>query len=183
MGSVPRERFLPPGRSSDAYRDQALPIAHGQTISQPYMVAVMSDLLGVGESDVALEVGTGSGYQAAVLSRLVRRLYSLEAIPELAHAAARRLARLGVSNVEVRTGDGAAGWPEHAPFDGIMVTAAAREVPAALVEQLAPGGRLVIPVGGRLHQTLELLEKGADGTLTRRSLLPVAFVPLVGPGA
>jgi protein-L-isoaspartate(D-aspartate) O-methyltransferase len=131
---------------------------------------------------VVLEVGTGSGYQAAVLAKLVRSVYSIEVIPALAEQAKERLARLGYDNLEVRAGDGALGWPEHAPFDGIIVTAAARKVAAALVEQLRPGGRLVIPVGGGFGQDLLLLDKAADGTVERRSILPVAFVPLTRPG-
>jgi protein-L-isoaspartate(D-aspartate) O-methyltransferase len=183
MARVPRHEFVPPGEESFAYVNRPLGIGHGQTISQPYMVAVMSDLLGVGEKDVVLEVGTGSGYQAAVLSGLVERVYSVEVIPALARSAADRLERLGYRNVEVRTGDGALGWPEHAPFDGIMVTAAATAIPPALIEQLKPGRRLVIPVGrGYWGQDLKLVEKSGTGQVHSRTVLPVAFVPLTKGG-
>jgi protein-L-isoaspartate(D-aspartate) O-methyltransferase len=182
MASVPRHEFVPEGERDLAYCNEPLPIGHGQTISQPYVVALMTDLLETRPEHVVLEVGTGSGYQAAVLAKLVRSVYSIEVIPALAEQAKERLARLGYDNLEVRAGDGALGWPEHAPFDGIIVTAAARKVAAALVEQLRPGGRLVIPVGGGFGQDLLLLDKAADGTVERRSILPVAFVPLTRPG-
>ena len=180
--AVPREMFVQPEDTGDAYLNQPLSIGHGQTISQPFIVALMTDLLEPEPDDVVLEVGTGSGYQAAVLSRLVRRVYSIEIIPELAAGAAKRLAAFGCDNVEVKCGDGAAGWPEHAPFDGIIVTAAAHEIPPALVEQLAPGARLIIPVGSLWGQELYRVTKGADGGTETEGLLPVAFVPLTGGG-
>jgi protein-L-isoaspartate(D-aspartate) O-methyltransferase len=147
MAQVPRHLFVPPGEEFLAYKDHALAIGHGQTISQPFIVALMTDLLETQPDHTVLEVGTGSGYQAAVLSSLVRQLYSIEVVEALAASAAERLERLGYDNVEVRAGDGAKGWPEHAPYDGVIVTAAARAVPPALVEQLKTGGRLVIPEG------------------------------------
>lgn len=178
---VPRHEFVPDYEAGHAYANGPLPIGYGQTISQPFIVALMSDLLATAAHHVVLEVGCGSGYQSAVLSRLVRQVYSVEIVGELAREARERLARLGYANVEVRHGDGYAGWPEHAPFDGIIVTAAAPEIPQPLVEQLKPGGRLVIPVGqpyGR--QDLLLVEKDAAGEVHQRNMLPVAFVPLTG---
>jgi protein-L-isoaspartate(D-aspartate) O-methyltransferase len=178
MRRVPRHRFVLHEDEACAYLNRPLGIGYGQTISQPYVVAVMTDLLEVHEDDVVLEVGTGSGYQTAVLSDLVKRIYSVEVIPELAESAAERLARLGFENVEVRVGDGARGWPEHAPFDGIIVTAAAPVIPPLLVDQLKPGRRLVIPVGGDpWGQNLKVVEKSAKGEVETRSVLPVAFVP------
>jgi len=160
--------------------NKPLPIGCGQTISQPFIVALMTELLAPGPEDAVLEVGTGSGYQAAILARLVRQVYSLERIPELANVASQRLRELGVANVEVRTGDGIQGWEEHAPFDGIIVTAAAGEVPPVLVQQLKPGGRLVIPVGSpNRTQDLRVLDKDLQGMVRSRSVLPVVFVPLV----
>ena len=183
MAEVPRHLFVPEGDRDQAYANGPLPIGWGQTISQPYIVALMTDLLACGPDDRVLEIGTGSGYQAAVLSRLVGQVYSLEIIPQLATAAAARLARLGYANVRVRQGDGHHGWPEQAPFDGILVTAAARAIPPALVDQLRPGARLVIPVGQPYaHQDLLLLAKGSDGTLSLTEVLGVAFVPLTGGG-
>ena len=183
MAAVPRHLFVPEGDRDLAYANGPLPIGWGQTISQPYIVALMTDLLACGPDDRVLEIGTGSGYQAAVLSGLVAQVYSLEIIPELAKAAAERLARLGYLNVSVRQGDGHQGWPEQAPFDGILVTAAARAIPPALVEQLRPGARLVIPVGQPYaHQDLLLLEKGPDGALSLTEVLGVAFVPMTGGG-
>ena len=162
-----------------AYDNTPLPIEAGQTISQPLIVALMTDLLDPQPSDVVLEVGTGSGYQAAVLAGLVRHVYSVEIVAQLAASAADVLDRLGYDNVTVRAGDGYAGWPEHAPFDAIIVTAAAPEIPAPLLEQLKPGGKLVIPVGGEYDaQDLLLIEMGETGEVTRRSVLPVRFVPL-----
>ncbi len=181
MAEVPRHLFVPEGDRDQAYANGPLPIGWGQTISQPYIVALMTDLLACGPGDRVLEIGTGSGYQAAVLSRLVGQVYSLEIIPQLARAAAERLARLGYVNVSVRQGDGHHGWPEQAPFDGILVTAASRAIPPALVGQLRPGARLVIPVGQPYaHQDLLLLEKGPDGALSLTEVLGVAFVPLTG---
>lgn len=181
MQQVPRHAFVPRGMEDCAYDNGPLQIGHGQTISQPYIVALMSDLLATEPHHVVLEVGCGSGYQSAVLSRLVKQVYSLEIVPELAQAAQERLLRLGYGNVTVRQGDGYQGWPEHAPFDGIIVTAAAPEIPPPLVAQLKPGGRMVIPVGlPYMRQDLLLLEKSSSGEVTTRSILPVAFVPLTG---
>ncbi len=181
VGAVPREEFVPAELRELAYENAPLAIGHGQTISQPYIVAVMSDLLAPLPGDTVLEVGTGSGYQAAVLARLVRQVCSIEFVPELAASAADRLRRLGFANVEVRQGDGWHGWPERAPFDGIMVTAAAPRIPKALLAQLKPGRRLVIPVGppGR-PQELSVVEGGPPRRGEPRVVLPVAFVPLRG---
>ena len=181
MGRVPRHQFVPSGVEDMAYADRPLPIGHGQTISQPYIVALMTELLGVGRGAVVLEIGTGSGYQAAVLAELGAKVYTIEIVPPLAEAAAARLARLGYGAAEARLGDGYYGWPAHAPFDGIVVTAAASHVPPPLVEQLRPGGRMVIPVGGPFSvQQLVLITKNADGTVRTELLLPVRFVPLTG---
>ncbi len=180
MRAVPREEFVPPDLRRSAFRDGALPVGHGQTISQPYIVALMTDLLDLDATDVVLEVGTGTGYQAAVLAQLVRRVYSVERIPELAASARERLARLGYANIEVHEGDGYAGWPHAAPYDAIIVTAAAPRIPAALVDQLASDGRLLLPIGQRGgHQELVLVTRDARGGITSRELLGVAFVPLV----
>lgn len=181
MASVPREEFVPPRYRHMAYHNTALPIEAGQTISQPLIVALMTDLLDPQPEDVILEVGTGSGYQAAVLAPLVAHVYTVEIIPELAAGAAAVLARLNYDNVTVRAGDGYAGWPEHAPFDGIIVTAAAPEIPQPLLQQLKPGGKLAIPVGAEHgYQELLLVEMGEDGAIRQRSVLPVRFVPLTG---
>lgn len=181
IAEVPRDRFVPDNLRKAAFDNGPLPIGHGQTISQPYIVALMTDLLRLGAGHRILEIGTGSGYQAAILSRLCERVYTVERVGELGEAAARRLQSLGYHNIETRIGDGYAGWPEHAPYDGIIVTAAAPFIPPALVEQLAPGGRLVIPVGEMYgHQELLLVQKDADGTLHQKDILGVAFVPLVG---
>ena len=181
MLAVPRHEFVPDRYRDRAYADQPLPIGEGQTISQPYIVALMTELLQLEPGDEVLEVGTGSGYQAAVASHLVGSVYTIEIIESLAGAAARRLRELGYSDVVARQGDGYYGWPEHAPFDAIVVTAAAGHIPPPLVQQLAPGGRMVIPVGGQFQvQQLVLVEKRPDGSVTTRSLLPVRFVPLVG---
>ncbi len=181
MATVPRHRFVPPEQCEWAYADRPLPIGRGQTISQPFIVALMTELLAPGPEDVVLEIGTGSGYQTAVLASLARQVYSLERIPELADAAARRLRELEFANVAVRAGDGCLGWEEQAPFDGIMVTAAATTVPEALVRQLKPGGRLVIPVGPpQRTQDLQVLDKDQQGRIHVRSVLPVVFVPLIG---
>lgn len=182
LGKVERHRLVPPGEASRAYRNHPLPIGSGQTISQPYIVALSTDLLNVRPSDVILEVGTGSGYQAAVLAEIAAKVFSIEIIASLGRQAARRLEELGYRNVEVRIGDGYQGWPEKAPFDAIVVTAAAPSVPPALLEQLRPGGRMVIPVGSEGGmQYLELITKRADGGFDERRVLPVRFVPLV-PG-
>ncbi len=177
MRAVPRERFVPAGVRAQAYADHPLPIGYGQTISQPYIVALMTELLGVRKEHRVLEIGTGSGYQAAVLAGLVETVYSIELVPELAHSAAKTLAAEGYRNVEVRAGDGYLGWPEQAPFDRIILTAAPPEIPAALVAQLKPGGRLVAPVGEE-WQDLVVLEKGRDGKTSTRKVLPVRFVPM-----
>jgi protein-L-isoaspartate(D-aspartate) O-methyltransferase len=181
LGRVQRHEFVPWAERDLAYRNQPLPIGYGQTISQPYIVAVMTDLLDPRPGDRVLEVGTGSGYQAAVLAELVKEVYTIEIIKPLGRAARERLKALGYDNVTVRIGDGYYGWPEKGPFDGIIVTAAASHVPPPLLAQLKPGGRMVIPVGSRfLTQQLVLIEKNADGTLRTRQLLPVMFVPLTG---
>ena len=181
MARVPREAFVLPEYRHLAYRNTPLAIAAGQTISQPLIVALMTDLLDPGADDVILEVGTGSGYQAAVLAELVRAVYSVEIVTELADSAAAALAKLGYDNVHVRAGDGYAGWPEHAPYDGVIVTAAAEHIPQPLLDQLKPGGKLVIPVGEhRGVQELLLLQVGENGDIEQRSILPVRFVPLTG---
>lgn len=178
LGRVPRHAFVPPGASGLAYLNNPLPIGHGQTISQPYIVALMTDLLDLGSRSVVLEVGTGCGYQAAVLAEIVQQVYTLERVPELAESARQRLALLGYANVEVLTDDGYFGCPAHAPYDGIMVTAAAQDIPALLIEQIKPGGRLVIPLGKPYgDQQLVRAVKQPDGTLECRGVLPVAFVP------
>jgi len=179
MGAVAREAFVLPQYQHLAYQNTPLPIAAGQTISQPLIVALMTDLLDPQPNDVILEVGTGSGYQAAVLSHLVKQVYSVEIVPELAATAAELLTLQGYTNITVRAGDGYAGWPEYAPFDGIIVTAAAGEIPPPLLQQLKPGGKLVIPVGAEHgYQELLLVEVGATGDIEKRSMLPVRFVPL-----
>ncbi|MBL3591604.1 MAG: protein-L-isoaspartate(D-aspartate) O-methyltransferase [gamma proteobacterium endosymbiont of Lamellibrachia anaximandri] len=181
IAKVPRERFVGVDMRHHAFDNSPLPIGRGQTISQPFIVALMTDLANPAPGDRVLEVGTGSGYQTAVMSLLVRQLYSIEIIPELADEARLRFDELNYSNIVSRIGDGYFGWPEEAPFDVILVTAAATEVPPHLSEQLAPGGRLVLPVGGRFYgQDLLLLEKDESGNVTEKSLLPVAFVPLTG---
>ncbi len=179
MRRVPRHLFVKPSLADRAYEDTPLPTMVGQTISQPYIVAFMTELLRPGKEHVALEVGTGSGYQAAVLSLLVAKVHSIEIVPELARSAAERLKKLGYLNVEVRDGDGYAGWPEAAPFDLILVTAAPEEIPQPLIDQLKPGGRMVIPTGLRDSQELRLVEKDAQGRVKVRSVIPVSFVPLV----
>ena len=179
MRTVPRHLFVPENLRSAAYANRPLPIGHGQTISQPYIVALMTDLLRVDKSDVVLEVGTGSGYQAAVLSPLVRHVHTVEIIAPLAKQAAARLQSLGYRNVTVRHADGYNGWKEAAPYDAIIVTAAATHIPPPLVQQLKPGGRMIIPVGGPFAtQSLMLVEKTAAGKVRTRQVLPVLFVPL-----
>jgi protein-L-isoaspartate(D-aspartate) O-methyltransferase len=179
MRHVPRHLFVPTSRRGEAYQDYPLPIGQDQTISQPSLVALMTHLLRPKPGDVMLEVGTGSGYQAAILARLVRQVYSIEIVKPLAEESGRRLAELGYPNVEVRHGDGYLGWPEHAPFDGIIVTAGADHVPQPLVEQLRPGGQMVIPVGSRFGgQQLKLITKDARGEVRERIVVPVQFVPL-----
>jgi protein-L-isoaspartate(D-aspartate) O-methyltransferase len=182
MAKVERHRLVPREQQYAAYANRPLPIGSGQTISQPYIVALSTDLLQPRPEHVVLEVGTGSGYQAAVLAEVVQQVYTIELIESLGRTAAQRLAEMGYRNVEVRIGDGYAGWPEKAPFDGIIVTAAAPKIPPALVQQLKPGGRMVIPVGGDgFIQYLKLVTKRADGGYDEREVIPVRFVPLV-PG-
>ena len=180
MREVPRDRFVPEELRFSAYANGPLPIGHGQTISQPYIVALMTDLLEPKPDQMVLEVGTGSGYQTAILSRLYRQVYSVELISELGEAAAARFRELGYDNIEIRIGNGYRGWPEHAPYDAIMVTAAAPFIPEALEQQLRPGGRMVIPVG-QPHgpQQLMRLDKTPEGDTRRTPILQVAFVPLV----
>jgi protein-L-isoaspartate(D-aspartate) O-methyltransferase len=179
MGKVPRHRFVPSLTEPFAYENRPLPIGDGQTISQPYIVALMTELLDPQPGHVVLEVGTGSGYQAAVLAELVSKVYTIEIVEPLGRRAARLLPELGYRNIAMRIGDGYNGWPEAAPFDSIIVTAAAAEVPKPLVDQLKPGGRMVIPVGGRFDvQELLVIEKHADGRTTTQHTLPVRFVPL-----
>ena len=179
MRSVPRHLFIPPSQRDAAYQNRPLPIGQEQTISQPSLVALMTHLLRPDEDDVVLEVGTGSGYQAAVLSELVDKVYSIEIVGELAQDAEQRLDELGYDNVEVRHGDGYLGWPEHAPFDSIIVTAGADHVPDPLVEQLKPGGRMVIPVGpAQAVQELRLITKQPDGSISETMIGAVQFVPL-----
>jgi protein-L-isoaspartate(D-aspartate) O-methyltransferase len=181
MATVPRHEFVPERERRHAYRNRPLPIGYGQTISQPYIVAIMTDLVKPAPGHRVLELGTGSGYQAAVLSGLVREVYSIEIIEPLGKRAGKVLAQLGYDNVEVRIGDGYYGWEEHAPFDAIVVTAAGDHIPPPLIAQLKPGGRMVIPVGSRfLTQQLLVVEKTRDGTVTTRQILPVRFVPLTG---
>ncbi|MBL8706316.1 MAG: protein-L-isoaspartate(D-aspartate) O-methyltransferase [Rhodospirillales bacterium] len=183
LGTVPRHEFVPAGMRDQAYENRPLPIGHHQTISQPYIVAIMTDLLHPQPADRVLEIGTGCGYQAAVLATLVAKVYSIETVADLSAEAGERLRRLGYDNVELRQGDGYLGWPEHAPYDGIIVTAAAPELPEALVRQLRPGGRMAIPLGPRGgEQALYLVRKDEDGTVDRRMVLPVAFVPMVPGG-
>lgn len=181
MGRVPRHRFVPASEVVSAYRNHPLAIGSGQTISQPYIVALSTELAAPRKHDRVLEIGTGSGYQAAVLAEVAGEVYSIEIIERLAQDARDRLDRLGYRNVRVRLGDGHAGWPEAGPFDAIVVTAAAARVPQALVEQLKPGGRMVIPVGlPQGAQELLLVEKSAEGRVARRVILPVMFVPMTG---
>jgi protein-L-isoaspartate(D-aspartate) O-methyltransferase len=179
MGRVQRHLLVPDSQVPYAYENRPLPIGHGQTISQPYIVALMTDLMDPKATDVVLEVGTGSGYQAAVLAELVAKVYTIEIVEPVGKRAAEGLAKLGYKNVLTRIGDGYNGWPEAAPFDSIMVTAAAPSIPQPLVDQLKSGGRLVIPVGGQWGvQELLVIEKKADGTTTTRRTIPVRFVPL-----
>lgn len=181
LGRVPRHEFVPEALRARAYENRPLPIGYGQTISQPYIVALMTDLAQVGADATVLEIGTGSGYQAAVLAALTRHVYTIEIVPKLGASARTRLERLGCENVTVRVGDGYLGWEEHAPFDAIVVTAAASHVPPPLVRQLKPGGRMVIPVGSPFQtQQLTLVEKAPEGAVRTRQILPVIFVPLTG---
>jgi protein-L-isoaspartate(D-aspartate) O-methyltransferase len=179
MGKVPREAFVPPESRDASYEDGPLPIGYDQTISQPYIVAFMTEQLRLKPSDRVLEIGTGSGYQAAILAELVSEIYSVEIVEPLARAADAMLQRLGYKNVHVKIGDGYKGWPEAAPFDAIIVTCAPDKVPQPLTDQLKDGGRMVIPVGGRFAQQLYLLEK-KNGQLKESVTLPVRFVPMAG---
>jgi protein-L-isoaspartate(D-aspartate) O-methyltransferase len=181
LRKVPRHEFVSEEQRSYAYDNRPLPIGHGQTISQPYIVAIMTELLDLHPGAKVLEIGTGSAYQAAVLSEIAADVYTIEIVPPLAEAAQQRLQRLGYGNVHTRTGDGYYGWQEAAPFDAIVVTAAASHIPPPLIKQLKPGGRMLIPVGDRFNvQQLVLVEKDANGKVITRQLLPVAFVPLTG---
>jgi len=181
MEKVPRHEFVPAYLRHSAYLNKPLPIGNGQTISQPFIVALMTDLLETNKDDVVLEIGTGSGYQAAVLAELVRKVYTIEIIKGLGESARERLERLRYKNIEVRIADGYFGWEEHAPFDSIIVTAAAGHVPPPLIRQLKPGGRIVIPVGGVYQvQMLMVVTKDASGKLKTQQVLPVRFVPLTG---
>jgi len=184
MASVPRERFVPDELAAQAYENRPLPIGHGQTISQPLIVAMMTQLLRLGPTSRVLEIGTGSGYQTALLAELAGEVVSIEVVEALAAEAQARLERLGYRNVALLCGDGADGCPEKAPFDALLVTAAADVLPAALIEQLRPGGRMVVPLGGHpATQELALIEKEPGGAIRERRLLPVAFVPLTQGGA
>ena len=179
LARVPRHRFVPPEEEPRAYLNRPLPIGSGQTISQPFIVALMTDFMEVQPSDRVLEIGTGSGYQAAVLAELAHSVYTIEIIEPLATAAAARFRALGYDNIESRIGDGYNGWPEQAPFDSIMVTAAGDDIPQPLIEQLKPGGCMVIPLGSQFGaQTLVAIEKMPDGNIARRDILGVRFVPL-----
>jgi len=179
MAKVPRHEFVPAQVKDHAYMNRPLPIGEGQTISQPYIVALMTDLADVDEDSIVLEVGTGSGYQAAILAELVAHVYTIEIVERLGKQAARDLKRLNYENVTVKIGDGYNGWPEHAPFDAILVTAAPEKVPEPLIQQLKPGGKLVIPVGRQsMSQSLLVIEKKPDGKIEKHDVLPVGFVPL-----
>jgi protein-L-isoaspartate(D-aspartate) O-methyltransferase len=180
MEEVPREMFLPPELAQLAYNDSPLPIGEGQTISQPYIVAVMTEMLELKRDDRVLEVGTGSGYAAAVLSRIVDQVHTIERLPRLAEAARETLRRMGYDNIHVHLGDGSLGWPEHAPYDAIVVTAGSPDVPRSLRNQLAVGGRLVIPIGSGLVQDLVRIRRTGKADFERENLLGVRFVPLVG---
>ena len=181
MNKVPRHEFVPAGQKPYAYENRPLPIGHGQTISQPYIVAAMTELMNLRPGDVVLEIGTGSGYQAAVLAELAQAVYTIEIVEPLARQATEQLRRLGYATVQTRTGDGYFGWPEVGLFDAIMVTAAAGHIPPPLLRQLKPGGRMVVPIGAPFTtQQLMLIEKGSDGTVKTRQVMPVRFVPLTG---
>ena len=181
LATVPRHEFVQSDDRRFAYENRPLPIGHGQTISQPYIVAIMTDLIDPGAGCRALEIGTGSGYQAAILSHVCEQVYTVEIIEALGIAALERLTRLGYRNVEVRLGDGYYGWEQHAPFDAIVVTAVASHIPPPLLKQLKPGGRMILPIGTRFTaQELVLVTKGNDGRVTTRQILPVRFVPLTG---
>lgn len=180
MRSVERHNFVPENYRDRAYSDGPLPIGHGQTISQPYIVAFMTEQLQVSSQHKILEIGTGSGYQAAILGELAKHVFTIEIIPELAEGAKNILNHLSYKNITVRAGDGYKGWPEEAPFERIMVTAAPTEIPQTLIDQLAPGGRMILPVGAQfLVQYLWVIEKDDQGTVTKEKILPVRFVPMV----
>ncbi|MDT8452862.1 MAG: protein-L-isoaspartate(D-aspartate) O-methyltransferase [Gammaproteobacteria bacterium] len=180
MATVPREKFVPKYLRISAYDDGPLPIGHGQTISQPYMVALMTDLLDLKPEFRVLEIGTGSGYQTAILAQLCAKVFSVERIAELNKLAVERFSKLGYNNIETHIGDGYKGWPEHAPYDGIIVTAAATHIPQPLIDQLKPGGNLVIPVGvSPLSQSLALVKKDLQGEIEIKNILDVTFVPLI----
>ena len=181
LASVPRHEFVPATKRASAYENRPLAIGYGQTISQPYIVAIMTDLVEPRAGCRAYELGTGSGYQAAILGELCENVFTVEIVEPLGNAARTRLERLGYANVEVRVGDGYYGWPERAPFDVIVVTAVASHIPPPLIEQLKPGGHMILPVGTRFTaQQLMLVSKAPDGHITARQILPVAFVPLTG---
>ena len=181
LSDTPRDKFVPQGSIDSAFDNNPLSIGYGQTISQPYIVALMTDLLELEADDIVLEIGTGSGYQAAVLSQLCNQVYSIEYVEALAATARARFEKLGYDNIETKAGNGFDGWPEHAPYDGIIVTAAATHIPRPLIEQLKPGGRMVIPVGRPFsHQELKLVEKNRDGDISVKDILGVVFVPFQG---
>ena len=181
LSDTPRDKFVPQGSIDSAFDNNPLPIGYGQTISQPYIVALMTDLLAPEADDVVLEIGTGSGYQAAVLSQLCSQVYTIEYVEALADMAKARFEKLGYDNIETRAGNGFDGWPEHAPYDGIIVTAAATQIPGPLIEQLKAGGRMVIPIGRPYsHQELKLVEKNRDGDISIKDILGVVFVPFQG---
>lgn len=179
MQTVPRHLFVHPNQIAFAYEDHPLPIGYDQTISQPYIVAYMTEKVAVKSTDQVLEIGTGSGYQAAVLSLLADKVFSIEIVEPLCTQAEQRLKQLGYANVQVRCGDGYLGWPEYAPFDVIMLTASPAEIPEPLLQQLAPGGRMILPLGSH-YQELVLIERHQDGQLSRKNLIPVRFVPMTG---
>lgn len=180
MRSVPREEFVVAGDENEAYQDRPLPIGHNQTISQPYIVAYMTEQIRIQPDDVVLDIGTGSGYQAAILSRLAKQVYTIEYVPELAKRTAKLFEHLHYENITVIEGDGSGGYPERAPYDAILMAAAAPGIPEPLVEQLAPGGRLILPVGGSGSQILKLITKNTQGQVNTENLISVVFVPLRG---